>query len=659
MKKHFIQLSLFFLLALTTIAFYPSLKNGFTNWDDDKQLTQNNTITRLSLPDIGTYFTSFHDGLYHPLVTLSFAIEYHFFKLNPKPYHITNLILHLLNILFVFWLIYLLSKKAWTALITALLFAIHPLHVASVAWIAERKDVLYTFFFLGSLISYLYYKERNTQRYFIYALILFILSLLSKPMAITLPVILILIDYYIDGKLTKKSVTNTLSFFVLALSFGIITLIARFTRIIDIEPTLHFFDNIFIASYGILFYLVKMVFPYPLSCYYPTPEKIAGMLPMIFYISPCIVALLAVLILYSLRYTKVIFFGFLFYIITISPVLHLIGGGPIVANHYTYVPLIGIFFILGSGAAWFIKQRSAVSIFLICALSIITIILSFLTWQRTQVYKDSITLWEDFFKNYGHCKNISIAYNNRGNAYQDNGYLDKAIANYNSAINLNPTYTIAYNNRGNIYQLQRKYKEALADCNRAIGLNPKLAEAYYNRGNACINLGSRNLAIADYKKAVELMPQYAEAWNNMGNIYQEEGKHNRALECYTKALHIKPVFPQALYNRGNCLMYMQDHKNALNDYSKAVQYNPRYYEAYVNRGIAYFSLGKNKEALQNYTYALTINPQYAIGYINRALVYNILKKYEDAHKDVKRFEQLGYTPPPDFIKELREKLDNK
>ncbi|MFC2149638.1 tetratricopeptide repeat protein [Candidatus Auribacterota bacterium] len=564
MNKKAVIVILCLLTAITLIAFYPCINNGFTNWDDDKQLTENPKITQLTWKNTGNYFIEAHDGLYHPLVLLSFAIEYHFFKFNPTPYHVTNLIFHLFNVLLVFWLFLMISKKTWSALIVALLFAIHPLHVASVAWIAERKDVMYAFFFLGSLISYLYYKRDNKTNYYLLTIFLFILSLLAKPMGITLPVVLLLIDYFMDNKFSKKIILNKIPFFLLTLAFIIIAFYARYTRILFIQPTLNTFDNLFVANFGLLFYLIKTVFPLNLSCYYPTPLKVGGLLPTTFLISPLFVILLAVLIFLTRKKTKIMIFGALFYLVTISPVLHLVSGGPIVANHYTYIPLLGIFFIIGEGFTRYYdnasKRSNSLRILLLITVIFALSSLAFISWQRCQVYKNSVTLWEDFFRKFGDHPNIAIPYNNRGSAYQKEGKFLEALSDYTNAMRVDPGYSVAYNNRGSLYTTMGKNNEALADLTRAVELTSDLAEAYYNRGNVHMKMRNLDQAVLDYKKALSIKPTYIEAINNMANIFGETGRKKEAIECYTRAITINPSFAIAYYNRGNEFARLGDPK---------------------------------------------------------------------------------------------------
>lgn len=593
MKKQHLLIWLGLILLVTFISFYPSLRNGFTNWDDDKMLTANHKITALTPENLKAILTKPHWGLYHPLVLLSFAAEFHFFKLNPFPYHLTNLILHLLNTALVFWLILILSRQSWTAAVTALLFGIHPLHVASVAWVTERKDVLYALFFLASIIAYLRYCDRKKTVYYALSMVLFVLSLLSKPMAITLPFVLVLIDFLGGRKFDRNVLTDKVPFFAITIVFTIITYIARS---IGSEPEYTFIDNLFIANYGLIFYLVKAVAPLKLACHYPPPVKIGGLLPAVFLLSPAAVAALAAGTLYSLKFTRKIFFGILFYVITVGPVLHIVSGGPTVGDHYTYIPLIGIFYLAGEGVSWLWEKKAAARIPLVLLLAVIAAACGILSWQRCLVWKDALTLWNDFFAKYGDRPNISLAYSNRGNAYMDAGELDKAIADYTEAVRLDPAYVDALNNRGNVYNTRGEHDKAIADYNRVIAIRPRHAEAHYNRGNACIAQGNYQQAIADYAEAIRINPGYAEAYNNLGNALSDTGSPDRALPLYAAAIRIKPLFPEAYANRGNALGKLGRFEEAVADYTQAVRVNPRYAQAYLARANAYMQLGRFKEA---------------------------------------------------------------
>lgn len=534
-----IIVSILIVLCITFIAFLPSLHNSFVNWDDDIYVYSNNLIKSLSWNNVTYLFTSwFNYYLYHPLTLVSLAVDYHFFKLNPQGYHVTNLVLHLLNCVLVFWFILLLAESVkrraessvhslsanlyplTAAFITALLFGIHPLRVESVAWVAERKDVLYTFFFLGSLISYVYFVA-GKWKYYGLSLGLFVLSIISKPTAISLPVILVLIDYFNERKFSKNTVIEKIPFFVVSIIIGIVTIVAQNSGKSN-YLSFTVFENILISFNGFLMYLTKTVFPVNLSCVYPYPDKVENMFPLIFYISPFIVMILVGIVLSSIKYTRKIVWGSLFFLFTIGPVLkYLPIGEGMIAERYTYVPLIGLFYLMSEGIVWInqnfkIKNQKLRNILFLVVLGLIIGTLSVLTWQRCKVWENGFTLWSDVIKNY---PEYSKAYNNRGNIYLSRNEYDNAITDYNRALELNQNYAKVFNNRGNAYRRKKEYGKAVSDYNRALELDPNCEEAYNNRGNVYLIKEEYDKALADYNKALSLDPNITQIYYNRGIIY--------------------------------------------------------------------------------------------------------------------------------------------
>jgi tetratricopeptide (TPR) repeat protein len=544
MKNHKIILSLCLILAIPSIFFFPSLKNDFINWDDQQYVTENKMITEWSWRNIETIFDRTYMGHYHPLTLLSYSLEYRFFKLNPFAYHLTNLILHLLNGLLVFWLILMLKGGVLTSLVVSLLFAIHPLHVESVAWISERKDVLYSFFFLGSLVVYLTYLKTRGRRYYFLSLFLFLLSLLSKSMAVTLPLVLFLCDTLLDRKFDRKCLIEKIPFLAIAFIFGIIAIFAQGSpETMSQNPSSPFPKNIFIMSEVLTIYFSKLllmsevltsyfpklILPIKLSCLYPFIKEIGGVWSYV-YLTTIIGFLIAGILLG--RYNKKITFGTLFFFITILPVLPV----KIMADRYIYIPSIGIFFIAAEGFYWLYRSKlEPIKIVKpILAILLIGILgtYSFLTWERCQVWKDSMSLWNDVLKNY---PSLQIAYNNRGEAYLRRGDYDRAISDYNQALSIHPGYETAYylyENRGTAYLLKGDYERAIADYDQALRIKPNYAMAYHNRGTAYLNKGDFEGAISDFNKALGIDPGYAETYFYKAIACEKIGHLQEALESY-------------------------------------------------------------------------------------------------------------------------------
>ena len=488
--------------------FFPSLKNGFVNWDDDNYVVNNSSISSISLPNLKTIFGSFFGGHYQPLTILSYLFNYQFFKLDPYYYHLTNLILHLFNSLLVFYLIYLLSRNTRISFLTAILFGIHPLHVESVAWVSERKDVLYSFFYLLSAITYLYYLTReHKSRYYLFSLFLFLCSLLSKSMAVTLPLLFLLMDYYLKREPNKQLLLDKIPYFCLSLIFGIIAIFGVYSgNAVRSGSHFNLLSMFSVASYAIVFYLGKLFLPIRLSCLYPYYN---------FEYNPAysiiVVILLALIVALSVKYTRKLLFGVVLFLITLLPALQFIPNGDIiVADRYTYIPSIGIFFTLATLVCWlYSKKLNTLALTLV---AIIIINLSFLTYNRCKVWKDGVSLWSDALSKYTHS---AIIYNNRGLAYYKQGNLVQAISDYSRAIEIDPNHTHAYNNRGNVYVEQNNFAQAISDCTKAIEINPNYAEAYNNRGVAYYMAEDYDKAWADVHKAegfgVAVNPEFLNA----------------------------------------------------------------------------------------------------------------------------------------------------
>lgn len=530
MKNYKIILSLCLILAIPSISFFPCLKNDFLNWDDPQYVTENKMIMEWSWRSIETIFDSIYMGHYHPLTLLSYALEYRFFKLNPFAYHLTNLILHLINGLLVFWLIRMLKGGVLTSLVVSLLFGIHPLHVESAAWISERKDLLCSFFFLGSLVVYLTYLKTRRMRAYFLSLFLFLLSLLSKSMAVTLPLILLLCDYLLDRKFDRKSLVEKIPFLVIAFICGIIASFAlRSSGMGDPKSSLSFFQNIFIMSEVLTSYFSKLILPIKLSCLYPPIQEIGGVWPYV-YLTMIIGFLIAGILLG--RYKKTITFGTLFFFITILPTLPV----KIIADRYIYIPSIGIFFIAAEGFGWLYRSKlEPIKIVKpILAVLLIGILgtFSFLTWERCQVWRDNLSLWSNVLKNY---PNIPVAYNNRGEVYLHRGDYDKAIFDYDQALRINPNFYKAYNlydNRGSAYLMKGDYERAIADYDQALRIRPNDANSYHNRGTAYLYKGDPEKAISDFNKALEIKPGYAETYFNKALACEKIGHLKEAIEAY-------------------------------------------------------------------------------------------------------------------------------
>jgi len=630
------------ILLITFIAFSPSLKNGFTNWDDNVYVPENGLIKSVSFNNIKKMFdTDNHVSLnYHPITILSLAIDYKISGFSAKAFHFTNLLFHLFNTALVFLFVFLLSeKKIVVAAIVAVLFGIHPMHVESVAWIAERKDVLYVFFFMLSLIVYLkYIQQQGTQKimWYVLLLVLFLLSVLSKAMAIVLPFILFLVDYYKGRKLDKMLVLEKLPFLALSVFFGLLAVKIQSNGAIAHFAVFSLFQRICFASYGIVNYLYKLFVPLNLSCFYPYPALVDNHMPYIFYVAPVMVIALLGVTIFMAKKNKVLFFGIFFFVITVAMVLQFISvGKAIVAERYTYLSYTGIFFIIAMGYDWLQQNTNArFDVYKKAAPVVLGALLVFFfyqTYQRSKVWVNSDVLWTD-------------------------------------AITKDPQNETAYTNRGS-YLINKKsfdvdkknaeppeYERALSDFNVSINMSPYNAKVFTNRANIYGTKNQFDLALKDYSKAIELDSTDVEVYANRGVTYSIMQQYDKAIIDYNKAIAMKPSLTVARQNRAYAFVSSGQYQKGITELNELIKEDPEKVEFYVYRGVAYFNLQNYAAALNDNTKAIQLDPTHARARYNRAATYKALGNYKDALNDALKAQSLGYPVETTYLNELKSHL---
>jgi Tetratricopeptide repeat. len=432
-KKLLIIITIFAITLLTAIVFLPALFNNFVGWDDPEYVYENPLIRGFSLSNLKGIFTQSFQGTYCPLTIVSYAIEYHFFGAQPFIYHLTNYVLHILVTLSVLVFMYSMGTGILVAGIVSLLFGIHPLHVESVAWIAERKDVLYALFYILAMQFYLWYLKKNNAYYYIISLLLSVLSCLAKPMAVTIPLILFLIDYFNNRKFSLKILIEKIPFFAVALIVGLIAFKFQVASGVTNVGTDRVVRIYFLAK-EIPFYLMKLIFPIPLSGIYPFYSIGPQHLPEL-YFNITVQILFACLIFYSSRYSKKFALGGLFFIITLLPVLKLVPTGDVfAADRYMYIPSIGIFYII---SLWISKAlighlNKTFKAIVIIALLLWVIFLCVTTINRCEVWRNSETFFLNILKQSPNIPraniNLGIYYFNKGDYSKAMYYFEKALA---------------------------------------------------------------------------------------------------------------------------------------------------------------------------------------------------------------------------------------
>ena len=551
-------------LLLTCAAFAPCLSNGFVNWDDNLYVTDNPVIRNFSFQGLKQILTSFSVGNYQPVTLLSYLFEFRIFSLNPFGYHLVSLILHLINCLLVFWLVYLFSRRVPVALATAALFALHPLHVESVAWVSQRKDLLYVLFFLASLIAYLYYlRTRRIGKFYYFALILFFVSLLSKAMAIILPIILLCLDDLTKRIPDKNRFKDKIPFFILSFIFGVVALIGQYSsRAIRGESLINIWAKFVNAVYSIIFYLDKILMPVKLSCLYPRTESRFSpallILPVI-YIAFC-------LGLYLLnKGRKKIVFANAFFLISLLPVLQFVPlGEAIVADRYMYLASIGIFYFIAECLVWLyqnkLKPARLIRVIFLVSFICLSMILVLLTRQRCLAWKNSVTLWNDVLDKY---PRAAMAYYNRAVAYNSMKDYPRAIADFNrlTGVVSDIDRRMIYLYLVNLYRSTGQNNLAAEAYNKVKKIDAELFRQYVESAGRYREAGNNNQAIILYKQALELDPGNLALRNDLGITYIYAGEFGEAAALFKKLLEDEP--DSGLFYNNLALVYYYEKKYAL------------------------------------------------------------------------------------------------
>lgn len=568
--------------ALATLILYlPALRNEFVGvWDDNAYIVENAAIRSINTTFFRWAFFDFHASNWHPLTWISHAVDYALWGPNPLGPHLTNIILHAANtaivVLFTLKMLEIVKERTGqntstifltdqtiliVAGVTGLLFGIHPIHVESVAWVAERKDLLCALFFLLSVTMYTSFvrSERHeapqdeslsrlfNKRYLV-TLGFFILALLSKPMAVTLPVVLLILDWYPFNRIRSLKTLRAASiekipFLALSLASSMITILAQRAgeSIISLEFT-PLSSRVLIASRSIVVYLGKMILPMNLIPFYPYPKYVSSFsLEYLLAISLTIGITAACVVL--VKKQKVWLSAWGYYVVTLIPVLGIVQvGNQSMADRYAYLPSLGPFLVAGLFVAWIVVKvnkfpKWSVLVKFVCIAGALTVLFSMscMTVQQIGIWKNGFVLW-----NHAIARGFesATAYNNRGLSLEDMGQRDRAIADYEMAIALDPRYYLAYNNRGVLYGEDGLYYISIEYFLKSIALNPRHAESYCNLGLSYFYMNQYDRALQNYNKAIELKQDFDTAYLNRGNVFFISGNKELALKDYWKACNL-------------------------------------------------------------------------------------------------------------------------
>ncbi len=661
-KNQKILLICLFLAAVTFVAFRHVSRCDFILFDDNFYVTENlNVQNGISMEGIRWAFTTGHASNWHPITWISHMLDVQFFGMTPGWHHLTNLLFHIANTLLLFLILCRMSGKIWQSASVAMLFAIHPLHVESVAWVAERKDVLSTFFWMLTMGAYSYYAERPGLKRYMPVAAFLALGLMSKPMLVTLPFVLLLMDYWplrrlevevpppeipagpakpvpaqkrkrkaakkrpekiavMEKKVPERRfewaligplVLEKIPLFVLAALSCVATYIAQEkSGAISSIPVGVRIANAFISYIA---YILQMIRPSGLAIFYPHPG--AWPLWQVMGAGLALAGITAAVILKRRRFPYLAS-GWLWYLGTLVPVIGIVQvGSQARADRYTYVPLIGLFIIVAWGLPELLKKLNRRREVLLAASAIGFSFLFVTTLGQVEYWRNSLAVFDHALE----------------------------VTSDNATI---------YCNRGHVYGRLGKLKEAVEDYDRAIAINPRYVEALDYRGVVHCRLGNMHQAISDFDRAVEINPKYPEAYNDRGIAHDAMGDHAFAIEDYDKAIEINPAYWGAYYNRARACFALGDYTRVIEDCSRSIEINPKFAEAYNMRGIANDSLGNYGRAVDDFGMAVKINPNFAKAYYNLALAYDKMGNRERSVENLKIAARFNNENAKNSLKNL-------
>jgi tetratricopeptide (TPR) repeat protein len=649
------------LVLITLAAFWQVYQFDFVNYDDDRYVFHNPHVnTGLKPKNITWAFQTMHTGNWHPLTWLSLMLDGQFFGSHAGGYHTVNLFFHLLNTLLVYMVLQTMTGAPWRSAAVSALFAVHPLHIESVAWISERKDVLSTFFMLLTLLAYVRYTRRPSCRTYLPVVIGFALGLLAKPMVVTLPFILLLMDYWplkrfghdtgsipqTEGKSPTKTIGQLLyeklPLFGLTILSIIVTLSAQRAEIITMQYLpLSFRMSNALVSYGE--YLTKTIWPLPLAVLYPHPERILLWQTIG---SAAALAIITAAVVRTARSYPYLLVGWLWYLGTLVPVIGIVQVGvQAMADRYTYIPLIGLFI----AAVWLLSDwtdRAVYRKYILPAFGI-AVILLFFVLTRTQVGH-----WRNSQALFSHALSVTksnyVMHTNMGAllALQGNG--QDAISHYQQALKIRPGDPETNYNLGNILMRQGKFKEAIPYFQKTLQSKPAYAAAHNNLGIAFGQSGDHERALEHFREAVRLDPDYTEAKGNLAYALAQAGnpKSNRPENAPAEPTQDNRKTADGQVKAGTSLVAKGDLAGAIGHFREAVRLNPDHYEANVHLGLSLAHQRNFAEAIPFFRKAIQINSKRPEIYNSLGVALANTGKIEEAIGYLKKAIQVD----PDFAK---------
>jgi tetratricopeptide (TPR) repeat protein len=626
-----------FLIVATLAVFWQLSNHEFVDFDDDTYVSENSHVqTGLTKEGIVWAFTTTHANFWHPLTWLSYMLDCQLFGLDPGMHHLSNLLLHMANSILLFLVFRRMTGALWCSAFVAALFALHPLHVESVAWVSQRKDTLSTFFWMLTMWSYVWYVERPGVNRYLLVLLFFILGLMAKPMLVTLPFVLLLLDYWPFGRFQlgqsngfisnlsnpqKRSVAlrlvwEKIPLFVIAGASSIVAVLAQQSGgaigSLDKYPVSLRIANALVSYVS---YIGKMIWPHHLALPYPHPGAIpswqvvgAGLL---------LVCVSVLVVLWARKYPYLAV-GWLWYLGTLVPVSGLVQvGSHAMGDRYTYVPLIGLFVVIAWGVSDLLPRWRYRNVVLAVSTGIVLSVLMTKSWVQIRYWQNTMTL---FKHTLSVTANNVKAHNNLGIALLRQGRLDEAFAHFAEALRMSPNNAALYYNLGLALLRQENFKEAIVHYFKAVEINPNLVEAHRDLGTALSRQGRFKEAIEHFSEALRIQPSNPDLHTSLGNLLLRQGRLdeaiaqlnkgnlNRAIGHFAESLRMKPDNAMAHNNMGNALARQGNLDEAVVHYSEALRIRSDDENVHYNLGFVLKRQERFKEAIEHFSEALRINP---------------------------------------------------
>jgi len=635
-QKRRLNFLVYAVLSLATLLVYLQVRTyDFVNFDDPDYVAGNIHVRQGITPGgIAWAFTSTESANWFPVTRLSHMLDVELFGLDAGWHHLENAVLHTLATLFLFAFLYRATSARWPSAFVAFLFALHPQHVESVAWIAERKDVLAAFFWFLALWAYARYAERPGLARYLLVLGSFCLGLMSKPMIVTLPFVLLLADVWpLRRPKSLSLIWEKLPFFALSAVSAVITYLAQSgSGAVDALriPFALRLENALISYFA---YIAKMFWPSGLAVFYPYPLAIP-----LWQAAAAALAILgiSILVLRVLRTQPYLAVGWFWYLGTLVPVIGLLQvGGQARADRYTYVPMVGLFIMVAWGSAAVIARRPQSKNIVIGLAAAVCSICVVLTWMQIRYWRDSASLFEHAIES---TDRNDIAHHNLGTFLMNiPGRLPEAIVHLEAAIEIRPSSATAHTDLGTaLSNIPGRLSDSVREYRAALAISPDLAITRNNLGNTLAKMDRLPEAVAEYQGALRINPQYAEAHNNLGSALARMGRNPEAIAQFQEALRLQPDYPEARqnlntaqnpaaladreYNLGLALAKEGRTEEAIAHFEAALRIEPDYAEAHNNLGVVLSGVpGRSPEAIQHFQQALRIHPDYSAAHVNLGL----------------------------------------